>query len=106
MCEEDVQTVMAHPRAMLCTDASVAKGKTSFHPRTKGSFPRVLGRYVREKNVVSLPEIIRKMTSMPARVYGLNTKGIVGEGMDADLCIFDAEKIIDGSEFTNCNKRA
>ncbi len=106
MCDEDVMTVMAHPRAMICTDASVAKGKTSFHPRTKGSFPRAIGRYVREKNVVSLPEMIRKMTSMPARVYGLNTKGFIWEGMDADICIFDAEKIIDKSDFTDCNNRA
>ena len=106
MCEEDVETVMAHPRAMICTDASVAKGKTVFHPRTKGSFPRVLGRYVRERNVTTLPEMIRKMTSMPAAVYGLKTKGLIWEGMDADICIFDADKIKDNSEFTNCNERA
>ena len=106
MCDEDVQAVMAHPRAMICTDASVAKGQKSFHPRLKGSFPRVLGRYVREKKVVSLPEMIRKMTSMPARVYGLNTKGLIWEGMDADICIFDAEKIIDRSDFIDCIKRA
>lgn len=106
VCDEDVKTVMAHPRAMICTDASVAKGKTTFHPRTKGSFPRAIGRYVREKNVVSLPEMIRKMTSMPARVYGLNTKGLIWEGMDADICIFDAEKLIDKSDFTDCNNRA
>ncbi len=106
ICDEDVMTVIAHPRAMICTDASVARGKTTFHPRTKGSFPRALGRYVREKKVVSLPEMIRKMTSMPARVYGLNTKGLIWEGMDADICIFDAEKIIDHSDFTNCDRRA
>lgn len=106
ICDEDVKTVMAHPRAMICTDASVSKGKTTFHPRLKGSFPRAIGRYVREKNVVSLPEMIRKMTSMPARVYGLNTKGLIWEGMDADICIFDAEKIIDKSDFTDCNNRA
>lgn len=106
ICDEDVKTVMAHPRAMICTDASVAKGKTIFHPRTKGSFPRALGRYVRDKKVVPLPEMVRKMTSMPARVYGLKSKGLIWEGMDADLCIFDADKIIDRSEFTDCNKRA
>lgn len=106
ICEEDVATVLAWPRTMVCTDASAAKGSTVFHPRLKGSFPRVLGRFVREKGVTSLPEMIRKMTSMPASVYGLKTKGLIWEGMDADLCIFDADKIIDRSEFTNCNQRA
>lgn len=106
MCEQDVETVMAHPRAMICTDAGVAKEKTTFHPRTKGTFPRVLGRYVRERNVTTPEEMIRKMTSMPARVYGLKTKGLVWEGMDADLCIWDADKILDHSDFTDCNRRA
>lgn len=50
--------------------------------------------------------MIRKMTSMPASVYGLKTKGLIWEGMDADICIFDDEKIIDRSEYTNCNKRS
>ena len=106
MCEEDVETVMAHPRVMTCTDAGVAGAKTVYHPRTRGSFPRVLGRYVRERGVVTLPEMIRKMTSMPATVYGLKTKGLIREGMDADICIFDADKIIDCSEFTDCTKGA
>ncbi len=106
MCEEDVERVISHPRAMICTDSGVAGIRTSFHPRLKASFPRALGRYVREKGIVSLPEMIRKMTSMPARVYGLETKGLIWEGMDADICIFDAERIIDRSEFMDCNKRA
>ena len=74
--------------------------------RLQRTYPRVLGRYVRERGVTTLPEMIRKMTSMPASVYGLKTKGLIWEGMDADLCIFDADKIIDRSEFTNCNQRA
>lgn len=106
MCEEDVETVMAHPRAMICTDSEVAGKKTAYHPRMRGSFPRALGRYVRERNVVSLPEMIRKMTSMPAAVYGLKNKGILREGFDADICIFDFEKIIDRADYTDCLKRA
>lgn len=106
MCDEDVMAVMAHPRAMICTDANVAGEKSTFHPRLKGSFPRALGRYARDKKVVPMYEMIRKMTSMPAQVYGLTTKGLIHEGMDADLCIFDAEKIIDRSEFADCNNRA
>ena len=106
MCEEDVETVMAHPRAMICTDSGVARNNPVFHPRLKASFPRALGHYVRERGVTTLPEMIRKMTSMPASVYGLSTKGLIWEGMDADLCIFDAQTIRDKAEFTACNQRA
>lgn len=106
MCEADVEAVMAHPRAMICTDSGVARRLTVYHPRLRGTFPRALGRYVRERKVVSLPEMIRKMTSMPASVYGFRTKGLLWEGMDADICVFDADKICDKAEFTDCGKRA
>ena len=106
MDEADVEYVMAWERSMICTDSSVAGNAQFYHPRLRGSFPRVLGRYVRERQVVSLPEMIRKMTSMPASVYGLSTKGLLWEGMDADICIFDAERICDKAEFTACGKRA
>ena len=102
MCEEDVQTVISHPRVMICTDSGVTTAaSTMYHPRLRGSFPRALGRYVREKGVVSLPEMIRKMTAMPCAGYGLKTKGLVWEGFDADLCIFDPNTIIDRANFTN-----
>lgn len=106
MCEEDLETVLSHPRCMICTDSSVRGNSEVYHPRLRGSFPRVLGRYVRERGVVALPEMIRKMTSMPAAVYGLHTKGVLKEGFDADICIFDAEEIIDRSDFTSCHERA
>ena len=106
MCEEDVEAVLAHPRAMIGTDSGVARNMTSYHPRLRGTFPRVLGRYVRERGVTSLPEMIRKMTSLPAMVYGLATKGRLAEGFDADICIFDADTIIDRAEYTDCTRRA
>ena len=106
MCEEDVETVMAHPRCMICTDSGVRGTSSYCHPRLRGSFPRTLGRYVRERKVVSLPEMIRKMTAMPAAVYNLRGKGLLKEGFDADICIFDADKIIDRCDFTNCHERA
>ena len=99
MCEEDVEYVMKHPRAMIGTDSGVLRGRTHCHPRLRGTFPRTLGRYVRERNVVSLPEMIRKMTSLPASVYRLAGKGLIKEGMDADLCIFDPETIIDRADY-------
>ena len=106
MCEEDVCRVMAHPRSMIGTDAAVMGDSTIYHPRLRGTFPRVLGRYVRERGVTDLPRMIAKMTSLPATVYSLKNKGLVMEGFDADLCIFDADKIIDRSDFTSCHNRA
>ncbi len=106
MCEEDLETVLSHPRAMICTDASVRGNSEVYHPRLRGSFPRVLGRYVRERAVVPLCEMIQKMTSLPAEVYGLCSKGLLKEGFDADICIFDANKIIDRADFISCHERA
>ncbi|MBQ7796160.1 MAG: D-aminoacylase [Lachnospiraceae bacterium] len=104
--EDDIEAVLAHPRTMICTDASVAKNLNVYHPRLRGSFPRVLGRYVRERQITSLPKMIRKMTSLPATVYGLKKKGLLLEGFDADICIFDADKIIDQATFTDCKAKA
>lgn len=101
MCEEDVEYVISHPRAMPCTDSASAGNSTHYHPRLRASFPRMLGRYVRERAVVPLPEMIRKMTSLPAHVYGLAGKGTIAEGMDADLCIFNADTIVDQADFKN-----
>ena len=103
-CEEDLEAVLANPRSMICTDSGV-NVKGGAHPRVKGSFPRALGRYVRQRKVVSLPEMIRKMTSMPAAVYGLKNKGLVREGMDADLCVFDPETVVDRADFADPTKR-
>ncbi len=106
MSEDDVDTVISYPRAMICTDPSAARGMPLYHPRLRGSFPRALGRYVRERKAVTLPEMIRKMTSLPAYVYGFETKGIIKEGMDADICIFNPETICDRADFADCTRRA
>jgi len=104
--EESVEQVMSHPKVMICTDAGVrAVPGNGYHPRVRGTFPRVLGRYVRERQVTDLPEMIRKMTSLPAKVYGFDTKGILKEGMDADICIFDPDKILDQAEFTDPGRK-
>ena len=107
VCEEDLEVVMAHPRVMICTDSGVkTPTTTTHHPRLRGSFPRALGRYARERKVTTLPEMIRKMTAMPAAVYGFKTKGLVWEGMDADICFFDPNTIIDRAEYANPHPRA
>ena len=102
--DDDVCAIMGYERAMIGTDSGVGRpGLTRYHPRLRGSFPRTLGRYVREKGACTMPEMIRKMTSMPAAVYGLDTKGLIKVNMDADICIFDEDKIIDGSDYAHCD---
>lgn len=105
MCEEDIETVMKYERTMICTDSGVAGKAKSHHPRMRGTFPRVLGEYVRNRKVTSLHEMIRKMTSMPAAVYGIESKGLIKELYDADICIFDADKIADNATYTDCLKK-
>ncbi len=104
--EQDIERVIAYPRTMICTDSGVAGDNKVYHPRLRASFPRALAKYVRERGVVTLPEMIRKITAMPAAVYGLASKGILREGMDADICVFDPEKIQDHATFADCRARA
>ncbi|MEX2237660.1 MAG: D-aminoacylase [Dehalococcoidia bacterium] len=94
MCEPDVETVMAHPQVMIGSDGiPVLEGKP--HPRLFGTFPRVLGEYVRERKVIELEEAIRKMTSLPAQTFGLGDRGTIREGAAADLVLFDAATVED-----------
>lgn len=104
MNESDVERVMAYPRSMICTDSSVAGNNSVYHPRLRASFPRAIGEYCRERGVVPLVEMIRKITSLPADVYGLEGKSIIREGYDADICIFDFDKIIDKATYAEPTK--
>jgi N-acyl-D-amino-acid deacylase len=97
MSEEDVRTVMAHPTTMIGSDGLYSPGNP--HPRVYGTYPRVLGRYVREQKLLSLEEAVRKMTSFPARKLGLHGKGILRAGADADLVVFDPVRVIDKATF-------
>lgn len=97
-CEEDVERVMKWERTMIGSDGGSGESKTG-HPRTFGTFPRVLGRYVREKKLITLENAVRKMTYLPAMVYNLSGKGLIREGMDADLVLFDPETISDLGDF-------
>ncbi|MFX0115527.1 MAG: amidohydrolase family protein, partial [Candidatus Hodarchaeota archaeon] len=106
MQEEDIRRIMQHPLQMVGTDAgscsregALSKGKP--HPRHYGTYPKILGRYVREEQVLRLEEAIRKMTSMPAQKYGLLKRGILRPGMHADIVIFDPKTIIDKATYTN-----
>jgi len=92
MSEEDVRTIMKSSFQMVCTDGIITRGKP--HPRVYGSFPRVLGRYVKE-GIISLEDAIRKMTSLPAQTLGIRDRGLLKPGMQADITIFDPDKVID-----------
>jgi N-acyl-D-amino-acid deacylase len=98
--EADVQRVLKHPASMIASDGAVVLfGRASPHPRSYGTFARVLGRYVRDLKVLSLEEAIRKMTSFPAQRIGLSDRGVLREGMKADLAIFDPNTVRDVATF-------
>jgi N-acyl-D-amino-acid deacylase len=97
MHEKDVVRLMQWPWANICSDGTSSGG----HPRGFGSFPRVLGRYVREQRLLSLPEAIRKMTALSAANVGLSDRGTIAKGKSADLVLFDPEQIVDHATTSN-----
>ena len=99
MDEADIIRIMQDPITMIGTDGIPGFGAGKVHPRMIGTFPRILGRYVREQGVIRLEEAVRKMTSLPAQTFGLYRKGILRDGLDADIVIFDPQTIIDRSTF-------
>jgi len=101
MAQEDVDYLIADPLCMFGCDALYMPGMPMTHPRAIGTFPRILGRSVREQGIITLEEAIRKMTGMAAQVYGLKGKGLLMPGMDADLVIFDPVTIVDRADYAN-----
>ena len=98
MNEDEIQMAVADSYGMIASDGLISDGKG--HPRAAGTFPRVLGKYVREEGALSLVEALRKMTDAPAKRLNLADKGKIAEGADADLVIFDPETIIDKASYT------
>ena len=94
--EEHVIRFMTRPEQNVCTDGLLG-GKP--HPRVFGSFPRVLGKYVREDKALTLEAAIQKMTSKPASVFGFVGRGVLKAGNFADIVIFNPETIIDKGTF-------
>ena len=100
MEEKDVEKIMQHPLTMIASDGRLSSpGIGHPHPRVYGTFPRVLGKYVREKKLLSLQEAIYKMTLFPAKTYGIENRGQLKKGLKADLVIFDPNTIIDKATF-------
>ncbi len=98
--EDDVVRIMQHPHTAIASDGRLVRpGEGHPHPRWYGTFPRVLGRYVREQQVLTLEDAVRKMTSLPADRIGLPDRGRIAHDAAADLVLFDAERVIDRATF-------
>lgn len=95
MNEDDVRAFYQRPWVMISSDGGIG----SRHPRGAGTFPRVLGKFVRENKWSTLSEAIRKMSAMPAQRLGLRDRGLIRKGMKADIVLFDAAKVIDRATF-------
>jgi len=91
MTEDDVRRFVASPRVMFCTDGNLHPS----HPRGAGSFPRILGRYVRQMHALTLESAIHKMTDLPAKRFGFAHRGQVAPGFQADLVLFDPKTVLD-----------
>jgi N-acyl-D-amino-acid deacylase len=105
--EDDVRMVIASPFSMICSDygivppESISRGRS--HPRAYGSFPKIIGRYAREEVLFTVQEALRKMTSAPANRLGIMDRGLIKEGMWADVVIFDTNRIIDNATYEEPN---
>jgi len=104
VCEDDLRLALTHPLGCFCTDGmafapygSLSRGKP--HPRCYGTYPRILGRYVRELGLLTLPEAVRKATSLPASRANLPDRGLLKEGYKADITIFDPDTIQDNATY-------
>lgn len=104
MSEDNLRRFLSLPYAMIGTDSSARSfsGPTCTgkpHPRGFGSFPRFIGKYVRDEEIIGLPEAIKKATYLPAMTFGLTNRGMIKEGFYADIVVFDYEKIKDNATF-------
>jgi N-acyl-D-amino-acid deacylase len=100
MKEENLSRILAHPLVGIGTDGEARApygllGRGKPHPRVYGTFPRAIGKYVRDEKLLKLEEMLKKMTSFPAKKFGLQKRGVVRAENIADLVIFDPDKIID-----------
>jgi N-acyl-D-amino-acid deacylase len=105
--EDDVRRILRHPMAMIASDGRLSTpGEGHPHPRGYGTFPRVLGHYVRDEHVLTLEEGVHKMTGMPAARLGLKDRGVLRAGAAADVVVFDADRIADKATFENPHQYA
>ena len=106
LSEQDIERIIKHPATMIASDANIPGPVLDIvsgvpHPRVFGTFPRVLGLYVRERKVLGFEEAVHKMTALPARRLGLSDRGSIREGMKADLVVLDPARIRDTATLDN-----
>jgi dihydroorotase/N-acyl-D-amino-acid deacylase len=105
--EDDLVRILRYPGTMIATDGEIPIfGKSNPHPRSYGTFARVLGVYVRETHVLTLEDAVRKMTSYPAQRLGLVDRGVLRPGMKADVVVFDPATVRDKATFENPHQYA
>jgi N-acyl-D-amino-acid deacylase len=104
MDEGDLRRIIAFPTSMIGSDG--IPGAEKPHPRLWGTFPRVLGHYARDLGIISLVQAVHKMTGMSAANFGLTDRGLVREGLKADLVVFDADTVIDTATFDDPERPA
>ena len=109
MNEDDVKFAMQQPFVSVGTDAGAVNvqgplSESKVHPRAYGTFPRILGRYVRDQRLLTLEQAIRKFTSLPAQRMGLRDRGILRAGTFADITIFDPGTVNDMATFENSHR--
>jgi N-acyl-D-amino-acid deacylase len=93
-----LRQILQHPRAAIETDAfSLGRGRP--HPALYGSFPKVLGQYVREERLMTLEDAVRRMTSLSAERFGLRDRGVLREGYSADVTVFDPDAVWDNASY-------
>src|SRR6185295_18366554 len=101
--EADLVKILKHPTTSVACDCG-ASTETRQHPRAFGSFPRVLGRYVREQKVLTWEDAIRKMTALPANTIGMVDRGFLAPGMAADVTVFDPNTVIDRATYEDAGQ--
>jgi N-acyl-D-amino-acid deacylase len=98
--EEDLQRILVHPATMIASDGEVAIfGRNHPHPRSYGTFVRVLGVYARDKKLLPLETAVQKMSALPAQRLGLTDRGVLRTGLKADIAVFDAARVRDTATF-------
>jgi dihydroorotase/N-acyl-D-amino-acid deacylase len=100
MSEADLVRILRHPATMIASDGEIPIfGRANPHPRSYGTFARVLGVYVREQHVITLEDAVRKMTAFPAARLGLTDRGVLKTGMKADIAVFDPLRVRDTATY-------
>jgi N-acyl-D-amino-acid deacylase len=104
MDENDLKRIMAHPCCMIGSDG--VPGHQHPHPRLWGTFPRVLGHYVRDQQIMDLEQAVHRMTGIPARTFGLKGRGTIAIGAVADIVVFDPATVMDAATYAEPKRSA